>query len=129
MYVNVFEKIDDSTTAKAMWDTMVWCYGGDASVKKVKLQPLCKQYESFSMKKNVKIPDYISRGILITNEIKLCLETLSDDMIIEKVHRSLTPTFNYIVVAIKHSKDLSTIILKSCKVVDDFSISVSIMSK
>ena len=40
--VNVFEKIVDSTMAKATWDTLVWCYDGDASMKKVKLQSQCK---------------------------------------------------------------------------------------
>ncbi|KAK2369275.1 hypothetical protein QL285_082421 [Trifolium repens] len=46
--------------------------------------------------------------ILITNEMKACGETLSEQVIIEKVLRSLTPQFDYIVVAIEHSKDLST---------------------
>ncbi|XP_058751483.1 uncharacterized protein LOC131624543 [Vicia villosa] len=34
---NVFEKISDLTTTKAAWDTLVRCYGGDASMKKVEL--------------------------------------------------------------------------------------------
>ncbi|KAK2387936.1 hypothetical protein QL285_061661 [Trifolium repens] len=105
---NVFEKIADSETAKAAWDTLVRCYGGDASVKKVKLQSLRKQYENLNMKNNEKVPEYISRMILITNEMKACGETLSEQVIIEKVLRSLTPQFDYIVVAIEHSKDLST---------------------
>ncbi|KAK2394680.1 hypothetical protein QL285_056485 [Trifolium repens] len=105
---NVFEKIADSETAKATWDTLIRCYGGDASVKKVKLQSLRKQYENLNMKNNEKVPEYISRMILITNEMKACGETLSEQVIIEKVLRSLTPQFDYIVVAIEHSKDLST---------------------
>ncbi|KAK2405339.1 hypothetical protein QL285_054585 [Trifolium repens] len=105
---NVFEKIADSETAKAAWDTLVRCYGGDASVKKVKLQSLRKQYENLNMKNNEKVPEYISRVIVITNEMKACGETLSEQVIIEKVLRSLTPQFDYIVVAIEHSKDLST---------------------
>ncbi|KAK2405626.1 hypothetical protein QL285_054842 [Trifolium repens] len=105
---NVFEKIADSETAKAAWDTLVRCYGGDASVKKVKLQSLRKQYENLNMKNNEKVPEYISRRILITNEMKACGETLSEQVIIEKVLRSLTPQFDYIVVAIEHSKDLSS---------------------
>ncbi|KAK2352725.1 hypothetical protein QL285_090440 [Trifolium repens] len=105
---NVFEKIADSETAKAAWDTLIRCYGGDASVKKVKLQSLRKQYENLNMKNNEKVPEYISRMILITNEMKACGETLSEQVIIEKVLRSLTPQFDYIVVAIEHSKDLST---------------------
>ncbi|KAK2364503.1 hypothetical protein QL285_089370 [Trifolium repens] len=105
---NVFEKITDSETAKAAWDTLIRCYGGDASVKKVKLQSLRKQYENLNMKNNEKVPEYISRVIVITNEMKACGETLSEQIIIEKVLRSLTPQFDYIVVAIEHSKDLST---------------------
>ena len=35
--VNMFEKIIDSTTTKAAWDTLVRCYDDDASGKKVKL--------------------------------------------------------------------------------------------
>ncbi|KAK2363413.1 hypothetical protein QL285_088402 [Trifolium repens] len=105
---NVFEKIADSETAKAAWDTLVRCYGGDASVKKVKLQSLRKQYENLIMKNNEKVPEYISRVIVITNEMKACGETLSEQVIIEKVLRSLTPQFDYIVVAIEHSKDLSS---------------------
>ncbi|KAK2394637.1 hypothetical protein QL285_056445 [Trifolium repens] len=60
------------------------------------------------MKNNEKVPEYISRMILITNEMKACGETLSEQVIIEKVLRSLTPQFDYIVVAIEHSKDLSS---------------------
>ncbi|WJX16386.1 hypothetical protein P8452_06418 [Trifolium repens] len=105
---NVFEKIADSETAKAAWDTLIRCYGGDASMKKVKLQSLRKQYENLNMKNNEKVPEYISRMILITNEMKACGETLSEQVIIDKVLRSLTPQFDYIVVAIEHSKDLSS---------------------
>ena len=42
--VNVFEKIVDSTIAKVAQDTLARCYADDASVKKVKLQSLRKQY-------------------------------------------------------------------------------------
>ena len=84
------------------------CYGGDASVKKVKLQSLRKQYENLNMKSSEKGFEYISRVILITNEMKACGETLSEQVIIEKIPRSLTPQFDYIVVSIEHSKNLET---------------------
>ena len=61
------------------------------------------------MKNNEKVSEYISRMILITNEMKACGETLSEQVIIEKVLRSLTPQFDYIVVAIEHSKDLTRV--------------------
>ncbi|XP_050914600.1 uncharacterized protein LOC127129462 [Lathyrus oleraceus] len=69
---------------KAVWDTMVWCYDGDASVKKVRLQSLCKLCENLSMKNDEKVPDYISKVILITNEMKSCGETLSEESIIQE---------------------------------------------
>lgn len=64
------------------------------------------------MKNNKEVPDYISRVILIINEMKSCGETLPEQVIIEKVLRSLTPQFDYIVVSIEHSKDLSTMRIK-----------------
>src|ERR1051325_1175867 len=79
--LNVFEKIVDSTTSKEVWDTLVKCYGGDASVKKVKLQSLRKQYENLNMKNNEKVSEYISKMILITNEMKTCGETLFEQII------------------------------------------------
>ena len=55
---------DHSTITKATWDTLMQCYDGDASVKKVMLQSLCKQYENLSLKNNENVPDYISRVIV-----------------------------------------------------------------
>jgi hypothetical protein len=69
----------------------VRCYSGDASVKKVKIQYLRKHYENLNMKNNENTPNYISRVILITNEIKSYGKTLSEEKIIEKVLRSLDP--------------------------------------
>lgn len=60
------------------------------------------------MNNNEKVLDYISRVILITIEMKSFGETLLEESIIEKVRKSLTPRFDYTVVAIEDSKDLST---------------------
>lgn len=87
----LFEKIVDSTMAKATWDTLVRCYGSDALVKKVKLKFLHKKYKNLNMKKNEKVPDYISKLIVVTNEMKSYGETLFEQVIIEKVLRSLNP--------------------------------------
>lgn len=76
------------------------CYGSEALVKKVKLKSLRKQYENFSMENNEKVHDYISRVIVVTNEIKSYGETLSKQVIIENEMRSLTPIFDYIIVSI-----------------------------
>lgn len=108
----VFEKISEATTAKDAWDILVRCYGGDATVKKVKLQGLRKQYENTNMKNNEKIGDYVARILTITNEMKQCGETMTEQMIIEKVLRSLTAQFDHIVVAIEQSKDTAAMKLE-----------------
>lgn len=80
----MFEKIVDSTTVKVACGTLVQCYGGDISVKKVKLQSLRKQYENLSIKNNEKVTDYISRVIVVTNEMNSCGETYFEQVIIRK---------------------------------------------
>lgn len=97
----VFEKIAEATTSKGAWDTLVQCYGGDAKVKKVKLQSLRKQYELLQMKDDERIVDYFSRVIAVTNQMKNCGETIAEQTIVEKVLRSLNSHFDYIVVAIE----------------------------
>lgn len=87
---------------------MAHCYKSDASFKKVNLQYIHKQYKNLNMKNNDKIQDFISRVILITNEMKSCGNILSEQVLIEKVLRSFTTQLDYIIVEIEHSNDLST---------------------
>lgn len=57
--MKVFKKIVDLRKMKEKRDTLVWCYGGNVSMKKVKLQSLHKQYENLITKNNKKVSDYI----------------------------------------------------------------------
>src|SRR3954467_5105000 len=101
MDMTVFEKITNAAKAKATSDTLVWCYSPDASVKKVKLQSLRKKYKNLSMKNNKRELYYISKVIVIKNEMKAYGETLSKQVINENVLRSLTTQFGYIVAGIE----------------------------
>lgn len=101
----MFENIADATKAKAMRNKLVQCYSGDTLVKKAKLQSLRKKYENLSMKDNENVPLYISKVIVVTNEMKAYGETLSKQAIVDKILRSLTPQFDYTFVAIEHCKD------------------------
>ncbi|PNX61814.1 hypothetical protein L195_g060849, partial [Trifolium pratense] len=67
----VFEKIADFTTSKETWDTLQKSYGGDAKVKKVKLQALKRQYELLEMKNDETIADYFTRVVTFTNQMKI----------------------------------------------------------
>ncbi|MCH94065.1 retrovirus-related Pol polyprotein from transposon TNT 1-97, partial [Trifolium medium] len=84
-------------------------YGGDAKVKKVKLQALKRQYELLQMKNDEKVADYFTRLVTLTNQMKNCGDTLEEQEKVEKVLRTLTSKFDHIVVTIEETKDLSEV--------------------
>ncbi|KAG2376610.1 uncharacterized protein HKW66_Vig0242400 [Vigna angularis] len=54
-----------------------------------------------------KVGEYFNKVLTITNQMKGCGKSINDLMIIEKIMRSLPQKFDYIVVAIEESRDLS----------------------
>ncbi|KAK2353501.1 putative mitochondrial protein [Trifolium repens] len=105
----VFEKIADAETFKDAWDILQKSYGGDAKVKKVKLQALKRQYELLQMKNDESVADYFTRLVTLTNQMKNCGGNLDEQETVEKVLRTLTSKFEHIVVTIEETKDLSEI--------------------
>src|ERR1043165_8617724 len=112
---DVFEKIIEEESAKDAWDKLKKLYGGGEKLKKVKLQTLRKQYEMMHMKDDESISAYFSKIVTLTNQMKACGETITDLQKIEKVLRSLTADFDYIVVTIEDAKTLSEMKLEKFK--------------
>ncbi|XP_019450621.1 PREDICTED: uncharacterized protein LOC109352893 [Lupinus angustifolius] len=102
-----FEKIQNAMTAKEAWDILVTSHAGGDKIKKVKLQSLRKQYELLHMEEGDKVGEYFTKILTITNQMKGYGEAITDTMIIEKIMRSLLPRFDFIVVAIEESKDVT----------------------
>lgn len=65
------------------------------------------------MKDSKSVEDYYNRVILLLNQMRLNGETIEHKRVIEKIPRSLTRKFEYVVVAIEESKDLSTLSFES----------------
>ncbi|TYJ96705.1 UBN2 domain-containing protein [Cucumis melo var. makuwa] len=105
---NNFEKISGATTTYQAWQILENTYKGVDRVKKVRLQKLRGDYESLHMKESESVSDYTSRLLAVVNEMKRFGETISDEQVVEKILRSLDEKFNFIVIAIEESKDLST---------------------
>jgi hypothetical protein len=59
------------------------------------------------MEEKESVGDFVTRVTKLVNLMKGCGETMSDQSVVEKILRSLTPRFD-IVVAIEESKDLSS---------------------
>ncbi|KAK0592572.1 hypothetical protein LWI29_021423 [Acer saccharum] len=84
-------------------------YEGNARVKWSILQALRKEFETLEMKSGEKVSDYFSRVMTVANRMRVHGERMVDVTIVEKILRSLTDKFNYIVCSIEESKDIDSL--------------------
>ena len=61
------------------------------------------------MKSGESVSEYFSRTMAITNKMRIHGEKLEDVTIAEKILRSMTVKFNFVVCSIKESKDIDTL--------------------
>ena len=113
----LFQAIDRATletilskdTSKQIWDSMKKKHQGNAKAKRVQLQGLRKEFENLRMKTRESVVDYFSRTMTIANKMRIHGEKMEDVTIIEKILRSMTPKFNFVVCSIEESKDLDAL--------------------
>ena len=102
----ILETILKKDTSKDIWDSMKRKYEGNARVKRSILQALRKEFETLEMKTGETVTDYFSRVLSIANRMRVHGEQMSDVTVVEKILRSLTDRFNYIVCSIEESKNI-----------------------
>jgi len=61
------------------------------------------------MKEGEKVDEYFARTLTIANKMKVHGERMEQSVIIEKILRSMTLKFNYVICSIKESNDVSII--------------------
>ncbi|XP_076940341.1 uncharacterized protein LOC143609477 [Bidens hawaiensis] len=109
----MFQSIDKQTpktmthkeTAKQIWEAMKSKYQGNVRVKKAQLQMLRRDFETLEMKDGEGVNEYFGRVMTTSNEMKSYGEDMTDVKVVEKILRSLTERFNYVVCSIEESKD------------------------
>ncbi|XP_019455037.1 PREDICTED: uncharacterized protein LOC109356156 [Lupinus angustifolius] len=101
-----FEKIAGAATSKEAWRILERFSEGAEQLKKVKLQTMRRQYELMQMENNEKVAEFFNRIITHTNVMKAYGERITDQTIVEKVLRTLSPKYDHIVIAIEESKRL-----------------------
>ncbi|XP_074369146.1 uncharacterized protein LOC141710317 [Apium graveolens] len=106
---STIEKISNAKMAKDAWEILQISFQGVEKVKKVRLQVLCGEFKNLKMKNSENIGELVTRLKTVTNEMKRNGESLDDVRVMEKLLRSLTRKFDYVVTSIEESKDLSTI--------------------
>ena len=102
-----FEQILDRRTSKIVWDSLKSKFGGNAKVKQSLLNTLRRDFEILQMKHSETIAEYFVRVTSVANQMRSNGETMPDTKVVEKVLRTLTERFTYVVVSIEESKDVS----------------------
>ncbi|CAL1397608.1 unnamed protein product [Linum trigynum] len=102
----ILKTITRKRTAKELWDAMKVKFQGSARVQKAQLQALRRNFELLEMKEGESITDYFGRVMIVANSMRNCGEDLTDVQIVEKILRTLTERFNYVVCSIEESKDI-----------------------
>lgn len=104
----VLETILKKDTAKDIWDSLKKKYQGTSRVKRAQLQALRKEFEILHMKVGESVDEYFARTLTIANRMRIHGEKLEDVTIIEKILRSMTSKFDYVVCSIEESNDIDT---------------------
>jgi len=100
LYEGNFERISKTVSSKEAWDILSKYHEGDDNVKLIKLQSPRRKFELMQMEDDQKIFEYISKLINCMSQMKACGEAMIDQQIVEKIMRTLSSRFDFIMVAI-----------------------------
>ena len=102
----ILETILVKKTSNQIWDSMTKKFEGSSRVKRSHLQALCIEFEILEMKTGEGVFEYFSRVLSMVNKMRTYGEKMQDVKVVEKILRSLSEKFNYLVCSIEESKDI-----------------------
>ncbi|KAF7832378.1 Retrovirus-related Pol polyprotein from transposon TNT 1-94 [Senna tora] len=105
---DIFSRISAATTSKGAWQTLKTEFQGSSKVITVKLQSLRRTFEMLQMGNSETVQVFLSRASAIVSQMKAYGEKITDETVVLKLLRSLTPKFDHLVAAIEESKDFTT---------------------
>ncbi|RDX62998.1 hypothetical protein CR513_58614, partial [Mucuna pruriens] len=111
----MFEMVSNVSTSKEAWEILKTSLDGVDKVKKVHLQTLRGELESLHMKESKSISDFGNRVMTVVNQMKHYRENMEDIRVVEKILRSLTIKFDFMVCEIEESKDLESMTMGQLK--------------
>lgn len=80
-------------------------FGGNVRVKKSLLNSVMRDFEVLEMKETETITEYFARVMMVANNMRSNSEEMSDSKVVQKILRTLTDVFTYVVVSIEESND------------------------
>ena len=96
----ILETILVKKTSKQILDSMTKKFEGSVRVKRSHLQALRKEFEILEMKTGEGVFEYFSRVLSVANKMRTYGEQMQDVKVVEKILRSLSGKFNYVVCSI-----------------------------
>jgi hypothetical protein len=97
----LFSRIAAAESAKETWDILRLEFQGDSQVQSVKLQGLRRAFENMTMKGDETVGEYFSRIMDNVGQQRAFGEELSDQKVVEKILRSLTPKYDFVIPSIE----------------------------
>ncbi|XP_076888822.1 uncharacterized protein LOC143539371 [Bidens hawaiensis] len=92
-----------------MWEILKMEFQGDSQVNAVKLQGLTRDFENLSMKEGEAVGDYFGRVMALVSQKRAYSEIIADRVVVEKILRSLTSKFDYVIHSIEINNDLASL--------------------
>ncbi|GKV47061.1 hypothetical protein SLEP1_g53999 [Rubroshorea leprosula] len=108
----ILETILCKDTSKQIWDSMKKKYQGTTKTKRQQLQALRSEFEILRMKDGETVTDYFSKTMAIVNKLRTHGDKTQDVTVVEKILRSMTPKYNFVVCAIEEANDLDEMSLE-----------------
>ncbi|XP_076925998.1 uncharacterized protein LOC143589017 [Bidens hawaiensis] len=105
----LFSRVAAASTAKETWEILKMEFQGDSQVQAVKLQSLRRDFENLFMKEGEVVGNYFGRVMALVIQKRAYGETIADQVVVEKILRSLTSKFDYVVPSIEINYDLFTL--------------------
>ncbi|XP_050902807.1 uncharacterized protein LOC127115267 [Lathyrus oleraceus] len=106
---SILKTITQKETSKQLWDSKKMKCQGNVRVKRAQLNCLRRDFEVLAMKKGESINDYFGRVMTVANDMRNYGEDVSDVKIVEKILRTLTDKWNYIICSIEEAKDIDQV--------------------
>nr|AFP55578.1 copia-type polyprotein [Rosa rugosa] len=101
-------KLREDAKLKDLKDSMRQKFQGSTKVKRAQLQTLRREFEVLGMREGEKVNEYFARTLTVANKMKAHGERMEDLVIVEKILRSMTRKYDYVVCSIEESNDLTT---------------------
>ncbi|RVW23094.1 Retrovirus-related Pol polyprotein from transposon TNT 1-94 [Vitis vinifera] len=96
-------------TTKSIWDSLKQKYQGTTWVQHAQRQAFRKEFEMLNTKVGESVNEHFAQTLTITNKMRVHGKKMEDVVVIEKISRSMTPKFDYVVCSIEESNDLDTL--------------------